>query len=85
MREPGAAPAAEAVTVVDCGGSVCLRVGAGAAARHVSARGRTENYRVASGYKQVTRRVVVRGDESRRRRGRDVDIPWSHGDAAAAT
>ena len=30
---------------------------------------------------------IFRGDESRRRRGRDVDIPWrqSHGDAAAAT
>ena len=54
MREPGAPPAAEAVTVVDCGGSVCLRVGApGATARHASARGRTENYRVASGVKQV--------------------------------
>ena len=41
--------------------------------------------RLAESGAAVAATWIVRGDESRRRRGRDVDIPWSHGDAAAVT
>ncbi|KAH8094208.1 hypothetical protein JL720_4201 [Aureococcus anophagefferens] len=63
----GAIAAAEAVVVVDLGGGLCcLRVGG--VEKHASARGRSEHFKVASGYGPSRGWEAFRGGPRRRRR-----------------
>ncbi|KAH8066505.1 hypothetical protein JL722_951 [Aureococcus anophagefferens] len=73
----GAIAAAEAVVVVDLGGGLCcLRVGG--VEKHASARGRSEHFKVASGY------GLVRGWETFARRTSAAAPPRRRAPAAAA-
>ena len=72
------------ITVDETGeNTIVVASGANGALSEADATDATARARRAGTAAAATR--TRRGDESRRRRGRDVDIPWSRGDAAAAT